>query len=207
MPSSGDFVCMKVSYGFGLTDDTLNTAHVNNSGFVFVIKFPSELGKWHSCDCLQRCKKQHMQTRIPGENVSEHHKVSLFCHVQCVTLPLSLCVRSQICPPFSSHQQGRQDPGEKVGYFATVWWCRIAHNCYFLQQNAMCPTRGLAVSFLSIYKMFPADKKRVESALASAHLPKGKVREYQHFSCVLSVRISSCLLISWCLWLLTVIFI
>uniref|UniRef100_A0A3B5LZ60 Uncharacterized protein n=1 Tax=Xiphophorus couchianus TaxID=32473 RepID=A0A3B5LZ60_9TELE len=27
----------------------------------------------------------------------------------------------------------------------------------------------------NIYKMFPADKKRVESALASAHLPKGKV--------------------------------
>uniref|UniRef100_A0A3Q2THG8 Uncharacterized protein n=1 Tax=Fundulus heteroclitus TaxID=8078 RepID=A0A3Q2THG8_FUNHE len=27
-----------------------------------------------------------------------------------------------------------------------------------------------------IYKMFPADKKRVESALAAAHLPKGKVR-------------------------------
>lgn len=46
----------------------------------------------------------------------------------------------------------------------------------------MCPTCGLAVSFLSIYKMFPADKKRVESALASAHLPKGKVRKYQHFN-------------------------
>ena len=30
---------------------------------------------------------------------------------------------------------------------------------------------------LSIYKMFPADKKRVESALASAHLPKGKVSD------------------------------
>lgn len=29
----------------------------------------------------------------------------------------------------------------------------------------------------SIYKMFPADKKRVESALAAAHLPKGKVGE------------------------------
>uniref|UniRef100_A0A8C9SM25 Phosphoinositide phospholipase C n=1 Tax=Scleropages formosus TaxID=113540 RepID=A0A8C9SM25_SCLFO len=28
--------------------------------------------------------------------------------------------------------------------------------------------------FLSVYKMFPADKKRVESALASANLPKGK---------------------------------
>ena len=28
---------------------------------------------------------------------------------------------------------------------------------------------------LSIYKMFPADKKRVESALSAAHLPKGKV--------------------------------
>uniref|UniRef100_A0A4W4H9F9 PLC-beta PH domain-containing protein n=1 Tax=Electrophorus electricus TaxID=8005 RepID=A0A4W4H9F9_ELEEL len=27
-----------------------------------------------------------------------------------------------------------------------------------------------------IHKMFPADKKRVENALASAHLPKGKVR-------------------------------
>uniref|UniRef100_A0A674EL59 Phospholipase C beta 2 n=1 Tax=Salmo trutta TaxID=8032 RepID=A0A674EL59_SALTR len=30
------------------------------------------------------------------------------------------------------------------------------------------------ISILSIYKMFPADKKRVEGALASAHLPKGK---------------------------------
>lgn len=28
--------------------------------------------------------------------------------------------------------------------------------------------------------MFPADKKRVESALASAHLPKGKVGKYKH---------------------------
>lgn len=28
--------------------------------------------------------------------------------------------------------------------------------------------------------MFPADKKRVESALASAHLPKGKVGNYKH---------------------------
>lgn len=28
--------------------------------------------------------------------------------------------------------------------------------------------------------MFPADKKRVESALASAHLPKGKVGKYTH---------------------------
>ena len=34
----------------------------------------------------------------------------------------------------------------------------------------------VVVVLLSIYKMFPADKKRVESALASAHLPKGKVR-------------------------------
>lgn len=33
--------------------------------------------------------------------------------------------------------------------------------------------------FLSIYKMFPADKKRVESALASAQLPKGKVTIFQ----------------------------
>uniref|UniRef100_A0A8C6UMI8 PLC-beta PH domain-containing protein n=1 Tax=Neogobius melanostomus TaxID=47308 RepID=A0A8C6UMI8_9GOBI len=30
-----------------------------------------------------------------------------------------------------------------------------------------------------IYKMFPADKKRVDSALAAAHLPKGKVRHYR----------------------------
>lgn len=41
--------------------------------FVFVIKFTSELGKWHSCNCLQRCKKQCMQTSLPGENVSERH--------------------------------------------------------------------------------------------------------------------------------------
>ena len=35
---------------------------------------------------------------------------------------------------------------------------------------------SVVVVLLSIYKMFPADKKRVESALAAAHLPKGKVR-------------------------------
>lgn len=33
------------------------------------------------------------------------------------------------------------------------------------------------MSLESIYKMFPADKKRVENALAAAHLPKGKVGE------------------------------
>uniref|UniRef100_A0A672Y811 1-phosphatidylinositol 4,5-bisphosphate phosphodiesterase n=1 Tax=Sphaeramia orbicularis TaxID=375764 RepID=A0A672Y811_9TELE len=32
----------------------------------------------------------------------------------------------------------------------------------------------LSTVLIFIYKMFPADKKRVESALASAHLPKGK---------------------------------
>uniref|UniRef100_A0A667Z9R0 Phospholipase C beta 2 n=1 Tax=Myripristis murdjan TaxID=586833 RepID=A0A667Z9R0_9TELE len=34
----------------------------------------------------------------------------------------------------------------------------------------------------TIYKMFPADKKRVESALASARLPKGKVRPFGSLS-------------------------
>lgn len=47
----------------------------------------------------------------------------------------------------------------------------------FLQYNATFP--ALALSSCSIYKMFPADKKRVESALASAHLPKGKVGKYK----------------------------
>ena len=41
--------------------------------FVFVIKCTSELGKRHSCNRLQRCKEQCVQTRLPGENVSEDH--------------------------------------------------------------------------------------------------------------------------------------
>uniref|UniRef100_A0AAZ3RAI4 Phosphoinositide phospholipase C n=1 Tax=Oncorhynchus tshawytscha TaxID=74940 RepID=A0AAZ3RAI4_ONCTS len=38
------------------------------------------------------------------------------------------------------------------------------------RNNALDMDRSLSI----IYKMFPADKKRVEGALASAHLPKGK---------------------------------
>ncbi len=33
----------------------------------------------------------------------------------------------------------------------------------------------ILIFHLSILKMFPADKKRVEAALAAANLPKGKV--------------------------------
>lgn len=54
--------------------------------------------------------------------------------------------------------------------------CRNEFHIFFLM---------LHCAFLSIYKMFPADKKRVETSLASANLPKGKVRNdiFGLFSC------------------------
>uniref|UniRef100_A0A669EUG1 Phosphoinositide phospholipase C n=1 Tax=Oreochromis niloticus TaxID=8128 RepID=A0A669EUG1_ORENI len=44
----------------------------------------------------------------------------------------------------------------------------------FLDKIYPCFLLSGSLFFFSIYKMFPADKKRVESALAAAQLPKGK---------------------------------
>uniref|UniRef100_A0A669C133 Phosphoinositide phospholipase C n=1 Tax=Oreochromis niloticus TaxID=8128 RepID=A0A669C133_ORENI len=65
---------------------------------------------------------------------------------------------------------------EKVTQVINRCICVVADNHMLVHLYSRYPCFLLSGSlfFFSIYKMFPADKKRVESALAAAQLPKGK---------------------------------
>ncbi len=169
--------------------------------FLFVIECSLELGEWCSCNRLQRCKSQCVQTDLPGENVSEHHviwQVSMYC-CWVNTMPFNfpmcnmvfdnkpLCLIADMCvflftPTRTARSRWRSRLQCKA-LFGVGWHTVVILFSRFLPCFTLC--------FSSIYKMFPADKKRVENALASAHLPKGKVRKHRYFSGLVLVSIPS----------------
>lgn len=133
----------------------------------------SELGQWHPCNRLQCCEKQRVQICLPGEDVSDViWQFSLYC---CwVTLnnvvKLSNCASIVDTPAFlfTPTRTARSQWKSRSRFMTGKLVCTDLQISYW----------AFHCVFISIYKMFPADKKRVESALASAHLPKGKVRKH-----------------------------
>lgn len=147
------------------------------------MKCTTELGQWHPGDLLQRREKQLVQTSFPGENVSGHR----ICDAVHWIWKLCICLaRLNLCLFFcgfilltdtsaflftptrtARSQSNSRSPSDGVE----------RHTVAVILTLERCITECFTVSLASIYKMFPADKKRVENALAAAHLPKGKVGE------------------------------